>query len=331
MAQAARITFGATSAPKKKAKKKTVASEFKMHVRRMLVVLFNTICGNILFYILVGIINRMVGRPIKSIFLFYSVNIEYRRTMIPDWYAKVVAWRPGLGQVIGHGSWCGGLSFGITSNDDDFRNPENKAKLHKLYHDVDFIRRVVGAEQMTFSGVLPGVFVSLGIVKEDESLENANTVKVVMKAVDEVVRLEGMKVDCPVVVLGGRGFIGRRIAELLESYERKVYSVDTKDRTTIPQHLKGTATIVLNITKAGALSEYIPRLWKEAIIVNEVYPEPSVQEQTLMRVRGLRCYHITGVKASALPRFMKAYKGGIPCCAAYLPDDNFQALVTKLV
>lgn len=330
MAQAARLT-GAISLPQRKVKEKTVASGFKMHVRQLLVVLFNTICGNLAFYTLIGIINRLVGRPIKSVFLFYSVNVEYRRTMIPDWYAKVVAWRPGLGQVIGHGFWRGGLSFGITSNDDDFRNPENKAKLLKLYHDVDFIRRIVGAKQTTFSGILPGVFVALGIVEEGKSLENANTVKVVLKAVDEVVKLEEMPADCPVVVLGGRGFIGRRIAELLESKGRKVYPVDIKDGTVIPSHLRGTAAIILNITKTGALSQYIPCLWREAVVVNEVYPEPPALEQELMRARGLRCYHITGVKASALPRFMKAYKGGIPCCAAYLPSGNFEAMVTKLV
>ncbi len=334
MGQAARIPAGVINFPQKTksekiAKKKTIAFGLKMHVRRLLVVLFNTICGNIVFYVIVGFVNRLIGRPIKSVFLFYSVNEEYRRTMIPDWYAVIVRWRPGLGQVIKqNGYWC--LSFGITSSDDDFRNEVNLPKLTKLYRDVDFIRRVVGAKQMTFSGILPGIFVSRGIVKADGCPEDKNTVKVVMKAIEQVLRLENMLSNCSVIVLGGRGFIGRKITELLEITGRKVYPVDIKDNTEIPSQLRGLSVIVLNITKEGALTEYIPCLWREAVLVNEVYPEPSTQERDLLRTRGIKCYHVTGVKAYALPRFMRAYKGGIPCCAAFLPDNNFQAIVTKL-
>ncbi len=315
---------------RKAAEKKTIISVLTIHVRRALVVLFNTICGNMIFYLLVGAFNRLSGRPIKSIFLFYSVNIEYQRTMIPDWYAKVVRWRPGLGQVIRQdGNWC--LSFGITSSDNDFRNESNFGKLKKLYSNVDCIRKIIGADQMTFSGILPGLFIAKRIMKGESSYENRNTVRVVLKAVEEIVILENLPHDCPVIVLGGRGFIGEKIIEILEADKREAYSVDLKDKTPIPSHLRGKPVIVLNTTKTGALTEYIPRFWKEAVIINEVYPEPSAIECELMNKKGIRCYHISGVKAYALPRFMKAYKGGIPCCAAYLPDNNFQTIVTRLV
>jgi hypothetical protein len=318
--------------PEKRTKKKTLVSELRMHIRRLLVVMFITICGNLIFYIIAGVVNRLLLKPIKTIFLFYSVNIEYRRTMIPDWYADVVRWRPGFSQVIRHRHWAGGMSFGITSSDDDFRDEKNRERLVKLHKDVDRIRRIVGAEQMTFSGILPGILVANGIVKREDCIENKNTAKVIIKAESKTTKLAKIPSDCPVIILGGKGFTGKEVTKILEGVKRRIYLVDVKDSAAeLPPELRGMPVIVLNITKTGALAEYIPQLWREAVVLNEVYPEPTKQEQDLMRARGISCYHVTGVKASAWPRFLKAYKGGIPCCAAYLPDDNCDALVTKLV
>lgn len=312
-------------------RKSTFLSEVKMHVRRMLVILFNTLCGNIVFYVLIGALNRLLpNRPIRSIFLFYSVNEAYLRTMIYPWYAPIVKWRPGLGQIImQRPHFC--LSFGITANEKDYYDPANESKLIKLYRDVDRIRRIVGADQMTFSGVLPSVFVARGIMKEEDSIENKNTVKAVVKAVCRASRLESLSGNCPIAVLGSRGFIGRSVVSLLLSQGRDVYPIDISDNSRFPVHLAGQSLIVLNITKREALKEYIPLLWKEVILVNEVYPEPSEAELGMLRQRDIRCYHISGIAGKAIPKFLRAYRGAIPCCASYIPDDCFRVVLTKLV
>ncbi|MEH2076811.1 MAG: hypothetical protein V7K57_20825 [Nostoc sp.] len=56
-------------------------------------------------------------------------------------------------------------------------------------------------------------------------------------------------------------------------------------------------------------------------MVNEVYPEPTGEELNKLITQGNRAYHIVGINADAYPPFPKAYKGGIPCCAARLSDE----------
>jgi len=312
-------------------RKNAIFSEVKMHFRRMLVILLNTLCGNTVFYVMIGTLNRLLpNRPIRSIFLFYSVNEAYLRTMIYPWYAPIVKWRPGLGQIIKQRSYfC--LSFGITANERDYYDPANKSRLLKLYRDVDRIRRIVGAEQMTFSGVLPSIFVARGIMKEEDSVENKNTVKAIVKAVCRASKTEFLLDNCPIAILGARGFIGHSVVSLLLSQGRDVYPVDVNDNSRFPEYLIGQSLIVLNITKREALREYIPLLWKEVILVNEVYPEPSETELRMLRQRGIRCYHISGIVGKAIPKFLRAYRGAIPCCASYVPDDSFDVVLTKLV
>ena len=64
--------------------------------------------------------------------------------------------------------------------------------------------------------------------------------------------------------------------------------------------------------------EYIDLLWTEAIVVNEVYPEPSPAEIGRLAERGIETWHVVGMKALSVPAFPKAYQGGIPCCAGTL-------------
>jgi hypothetical protein len=346
MTQAARMPAEVLNFPQRKtgterAKKETVVSKMWMPIRRHLVVLANTVFGNMAFYLILGVFNRATGfvrdaiissvknagfpevakvitsgRPIRSTFNFYSVSLSYQRTMIPDWYAPIVRWKPGLGQVIKEdGYWT--LSFGITSNEKDFYDPAKERKLREFYADADRIRKIIGAEQMTFSGILPSRFAALGIRKEEDSPENKNTVVAVMKALNKVTSKERLAVNTPVVVLGGRGFIGRRIVQLLEERGRQVYSVDIADGTNkIPVHLYGKRIIVMNISKKGQFANYIPFLWEGVVVINEVYPEASPIELELLRKMGVLYFHISGVDAFALPGFQKAYKKAIPCCAA---------------
>lgn len=299
-----------------------------LHIRRILVIALNTICGNFLFYSVLGLVNRLIpNRPIRSVFLFYSVNEAYLRTMIYSWYAPVVKWRPGLGQIIKqNGYWC--LSFGVTANEKDYYEPKNQERIAKLRDDVDKIRRIIGAEQMTFSGVLPSIFVSRGIIKGSESVENKNTVKAIIKSIDKTQNIEQLPHDCPLIVLGARGFIGRKIVDYYLSLGRDVYSVDINDQ--FPTNLNRRRVIVLNITKKGAIKNYIPLFWPEVVLVNEVYPEPSQEEVGLLKEQNVNGYHIAGVKGFALPGFKNAYKGGIPCCASYLNNEKFEVTLTKL-
>ncbi len=98
---------------------------------------------------------------------------------------------------------------------------------------------------------------------------------------------------------------------------------------TWPAHLRHKAAILINLTKKAVISDYMGLFWKELVLLNEVYPEPSEKEVAFLSRLGVRAYHIVGVKARALPRLPRVYAGGIPCCAAWNAPD-MEVLLRRL-
>lgn len=305
---------------------KRLQAFLRIHIRRIGVMAFSIVCGNYLFLTLIGLFNRLhPKRPIRTLFLTYPANMAYLTSMVYAWYAPPFRWRPGLSQVLAHGHhW--GLSFAVSSGEAHYNLPENRALLAKLHQRMERIKRIVGAHQVTYSGILPGLFVRQGLIPVEQCHEIHNTAKVVSRAVSELTRLAGMPEKCPVIILGGKGTIGSRVVDLLQrASDRPVCAIDVDNQTQFPSHFRGQAVVVLNITKLGALSQYIPQLWPEAVVLNEVYPEPRRAE-----LGRIRCWHIAGVQGWALPAFRGAYADALPCCAAYLLGDQFSVVLRQI-
>jgi hypothetical protein len=132
--------------------------------------------------------------------------------------------------------------------------------------------------------------------------------------------------------LGGSGFIGTGLSE--NNGNKKFHYVDLADQEKFlhfKQLYQDLPVIVLNLTKKGALAEYIPHFWIGVVFINEVYPEPSRAEVEVMRSKGVICYHIAGIKAKAWPAFPRGYQGGIPCCASFLPEKEGDGLFEVIV
>lgn len=87
--------------------------------------------------------------------------------------------------------------------------------------------------------------------------------------------------------------------------------------------------ILINLTKKAALSQELDKFWQELVLLNEAYPEPSAEELKVLTDWGCQAYHIVGVKARSYPAFPKAYKGGIPCCAAW-SSPQMEVLLKQL-
>jgi len=79
-------------------------------------------------------------------------------------------------------------------------------------------------------------------------------------------------------------------------------------------------------------ARYIPFLWPEVVVVNEVYPEPSEKEVADIKAKGAVCYHIVGAKGRAWPGFPRGYAGGIPCCASFWPENGkgYEVILKKM-
>lgn len=291
--------------------------------RRWALVLLNLVLHHPLFYRLVGWLNgRRQG--LASVFVAYPASAEYASFYFTESLMRKAKWTPILCALMRqNGKWMFG--FGISSTEEELRSDVG-ANLRALVERTERLRQLTGARHMTFSGILPGLLHQRGII--NESVEAAVTVRVVAQAVELVRKAEGLPPKAPVIVLGGRGFIGSQLVQVLE--EHSVYSVDTsKPNDAWPDHLEGKQAILINVASKHALRQYLDKVWAGLTLLNEVYPEPSTIEVEVFDRYGNKAYHVVGVRAQSWPSFPKAYAGGIPCCAGW-PCDELEAIVRRL-
>ncbi len=112
-------------------------------------------------------------------------------------------------------------------------------------------------------------------------------------------------------------FVCERLIKKLSG--RKVYCVDSTNGKTAeeswPFHLKESRTITISISGNHALAYYTNLFWPDLVLLNEVYPEPDVDELRIITGKDCSAYHVVGIQGRAYPFFPHAYAGGITCCA----------------
>ena len=298
------------------------------HLRRCLSVVFTFLVGNSFILRLVGVVNKkLLGSKIQNVFLLYPAHPKYASAYVYDWHRRMIKWSPALvGCYYQEGKF--GLTFGISATEEDYKAEQNQSFLRGLEQKMESIRMTIGAETKTYAGILPSILNSRGFRHEDT--EKLNTIALVHKALRLVEESQGLTGKTPVVVLGGRGYIG---TDLLNQVDLKHWiAIDQQDQasfSSIVAQFSGQPLILLNLTRQGILHGYIPLLWSQCVVLNEVYPEPSLQELEMLRDKKVLCYHIVGVRAKAWPAFPRAYQGGIPCCAAL--NTSAGDLILKLL
>lgn len=291
------------------------------HVRRTTVEFANLCLNRDLFFRSLGALNARTGL-IESVFLAYPGSEKYALAYAYPWRVRIIRWNP---------YFCGFLlqdrrltvMFAIASHDDHFRDPGNTDELRRLVERVEKLRVLIGARQKTFAGVLPGILARHGIL--GDAPEGDITAALVIQAIDNLT--PDSHETPPVIVLGGDGFVGRRLVSQLRARGSSVYSVDPVSGGSWPAHLEGHSAIIVNVANRDALKGYLDRLWPEALVLNEVYPEPHPDVIDHLTQQGIALHHVVGVKARAFPPLPAAYAGAIPCCAAW-PNDE-AAVVTR--
>lgn len=296
------------------------------HIRRISLELLNIFINHDWLFWLIGIVNKRIGL-IESVFLVYPATEKYALSYVYKRRIPRVKWNPWPCGLLWQ-NWKLGLMFCISATNGQFTDPENAENLRQVAERMEKLRQLFGAKRKTFAGVLPGVLYYKRIIRE--AAEADLTAAVVSQAINLVKAKESLAVDTPVIVLGGKGFIGRRVVKLLD--EQNTYSIDSSDGQNgkdWPNHLRGRRVIVVNITLNNVLKDYIDVIWPGTVVINEVYPDPTPEILERLRIKNCNCYHVVGVKAYAFPSFPAAYRGAIPCCAAWL-SPKMKAVVRKL-
>lgn len=287
-----------------------------LHVRRLALEVLNLLLNHNIVFVTIGIFNKRF-HFLESIFLVYPASRKYAEAYVYEFRRVKVEWSPWLsGLLIQNGKIT--LMFSISATNGQFSNENNDQKLRNMSNRMEEIKNLLGANRKTFAGILPGVLYAKRILREAPEAEL--TAEAVAQAIS-LVKVSEKLHDIPIVILGGKGFIGRRVLKLLGGVSEKVISIDLVDGKTKqdlwPNHLKGEKILVVNITINNAMSDYLDLMWPGTVVLNEVYPEPNKEVIDALTFNKCKCYHIVGVSASAFPPFPAAYKGAVPCCAAW--------------
>lgn len=291
--------------------------------RRLAVELANVGLNHDALFRGVGMLNRRV-RLIEGVFLVYPAEERYGHAYAFRRRLNANRWRPWPVGVLWQNRRAT-LMFGVSSYEELHRDPRNSEQLNALVERMDHLRTMFGAQQKTFAGALPGILAGKGILHDPP--EGDLAARMVAQAVEQLLKDD----DHPVVVLGGRGFVGRRLVERLRGAGiREVIPVDVNDsQATWPTHLANRPLLLVNVATRSALSELTEQLWPEVTVLNEVYPEPGPETLAELTRKRVDVYHVVGVRAWAVPPFPAAYAGAIPCCAAW-PSEDAQVVVRHL-
>ncbi len=299
---------------------------FNLHSRRMLLELINFLFNHDWIYWIVGRANKRIGL-IESVFMVYPATEAYALHYFYPHMIRRHPWWPGPSGLL----WQDGkltVMFAISAMNGQLVDPENIENLRQVAERMEKIRNLLSAQRKTFAGILPGVLFRNRIIRQAPEAEL--TAEVVVQAVDTVKAQESLDRDVPIIVLGGKGFIGRRLIRLLG--RQNVYCIDVvdrKDSSDWPNQLCGKPAIVINVSLNQAIKDYLDVIWPGTVVINEVYPEPTPEVLERLSKQGSSCYHVVGIRALALPSFPSAYAGAIPCCAAW-PSPDKEVVLQKL-
>jgi hypothetical protein len=294
----------------------------KRHVRRLFVLNINLLFNNRIIWAVLGGVNKRL-RLIKTIFLAYPANHNFAREYVFDSVLEETRWHPWFTGFFIQNRKIG-LKFAISSTEDDFRDENNLDQLRSLWLKMSYLRHLLESDQMTFAGVLPGIFYKKNIIHR-LPIELDNTVQAVKKAVLLVIDDLKLDINTPIIVLGGKGFIGNKF--IYEMSNRKVYCIDIKDKSNKYRldeiiYSAKSKVIILNVASQRALLDNLLYFNEKVIIINEVYPEPSAETVNKIKSQGVVLFHIVGVAGRSFPRFPRAYRNGIPCCASWNSENT---------
>lgn len=298
-------------------------------LRKILLELINLIFNNSFG---LGLLGRF--KLFDTIFVMYPADQTFADHYTFKTRQGFIKWRPFIVGKITHPSGARTLMFAISAHVDGRDSGYDPNDLRRLHDRTEELEKLTQAATTHFAGTLPGRLASLKVRrgKTSRGVEQQATVENVVKAVEET---QGTNTHL-VVILGSKGYVGRNVTEFLSERSRfEVLAVDVdgmyvggkriSDEYVAPE----VPHLIVNITRPEAINPYIDEMGDTTVVLNEVYPAPHPDVVASMKERGVKVYHIAGVKASVWPPFPNAYQGAVPCCAA-IPGVAYEVVVIQM-
>lgn len=305
-------------------------------LRKFFLLIVSELIGSSVGLTLIGWINRVLLKgKLQTLFVCYSVNKEYKNAMIFDWYAPRIQWRPAIAGIFLH-KLGGGLTFGISADEGDISDPANRDKLKQLDDRMAALASKIGAKNVAYAGIIPGVMRKLDLRKTTP--ESSATVNLIISSLKKIEESEQLPADFPIIIIGSSGHIGAELVSKLSATDAdRLVRIDLQHLAcddNFPEPLRahfGKPAVAINVSRNKVLDTYLEYMWPGLVILNDVFPEADKATLQAIRNLGAKYYHLAGIKGVAFPKFPKSYAGSIPCCTALVRSEIMSAYEVHLL
>lgn len=211
-----------------------------------------------------------------------------------------------------------GLVCASPVTEQEFTDPANRAQLQLLTARLSRFRRLLAADHVSFAGILPSYLKRFQLEPLDGNQVD-RTADVVTVAVQQLQKNHFADTPHDVVLVGGYGRVGRQVnASLLTAgISAKIIDPAAKAASFSVSQLGQRASLVVDVSRRGVLESCLEEIPINAVLLNEVFPEPPDITCQRLKARGMTAYHLAGVAAQVYPSLPLGYGNAVPCCAMH--------------
>lgn len=291
-----------------------------------LILALSTISLSSFFWNIIYLINKLFHNPIKSVFICYPAHSKYTKYFFYDWLSERMKWKFVLiGIHKQNGYW--GLNLTTPVDESELISDKNIEKFETMINKMIDIKEKTAIEYINYAGILPSV-ISKRKLSSFQSATRNIIAEVVASGIFQTLDHESYDVnDTEIYILGGKGFIGKSIVDFLNNKNIDCNILDIEDYDIINKLKKSRKQkIIVNVSRRGVFEQYSSLLCPKTILLNEVYPEPCLDNCKIKSA-----YHVKGIKAKMYPSLPYGYSNALPCCALVQgKDKKYQVIIKKI-
>ncbi|KPA16456.1 hypothetical protein MHK_003337 [Candidatus Magnetomorum sp. HK-1] len=199
-----------------------IFKNLKRKIKKQLLLTINYLFNYPLIFKLIGIVNQRL-KWIENIFIAYPASRAYAEAYAYGRFYPKMKWTPWLAALLKHEKSFG-IMMVISGTEEDFHNPANIANLRLMVKRTEYIAKLLGISQITYSGVLPGILYKHCI--RQSFIEADITIQAILSSEKQIQAKLGYPSNVPFIILGNKGFIGTRLTPRLHG--REFYPIDSQ-------------------------------------------------------------------------------------------------------